>query len=751
MAALPLVACAGDPVARKQRYLASGDAYFEQAEYPEAIIEYSNAVQIDPRFGEARAKRALSYARAGNQANALEEYLRAADLMPEDVELQIVAGRYLLLARRLDEARARAEAALALEPENVPALILLGNALAGLQDFETAIEKIEEAIALDPTSAVGYANIGAIESARGRGREAEAAFRKATEVEPTSVQVHLAFASFYWSARRPKEAEASFRLAHQLAPDDPMVNRALAALTLATGRAQEAEGYLKAVAESAPSPAAEMALADYYLAVGRPNDAIATLEPLQADRRTSTVATHGLARAYIAIGDRSKAGELADDLLSRAPTDADALLLKGQLLSAAGQRDEALERVKAAVRANSDSARAQFVLGKMLAARGDVDAAKSAFTQVLRINPRATAAELELSKLELMSGGTDAAVKLAQGAVTRAPGNLDAQLTLVRSLLAAGDVQRAETEMAALATTEPNAAILTHRGLLAAAKKDFAAARQVYEQALALNPSGFQALAGLVSLDLAIRNFDAAKARVEQRLEASPDRVDLLILAARTAAASNDPASVERHLRRAIDVDPTSLPAYAMLARLYYSQKKLDQAAAEYEELSKHQSRPVAPLTMAGMIYLAQGNNQLGRERFEQVLEIDPRAGMAANNLAWMLADSGENLDRALELAQTATAAMPESAAVRDTLGWVYYKRDLTELAISTMTESVRLDPRNASYQYRLALAYLQANDTVRAKQFLEGALELDPTFPGADDARAKLAGQFSDLAQKPD
>ncbi len=46
--------CSKDPEVAKREYLRSGDAYVEEKKYKEAIIEYRNAVQQDPRFGEAR-------------------------------------------------------------------------------------------------------------------------------------------------------------------------------------------------------------------------------------------------------------------------------------------------------------------------------------------------------------------------------------------------------------------------------------------------------------------------------------------------------------------------------------------------------------------------------------------------------------------------------------------------------------------------------------------------------------------------
>ena len=63
LAAVLPAACATDPDGPKRRYLASGDRYFAEQKYKEAIVEYRNAVRDDPRFGEARSKLAEAYLR----------------------------------------------------------------------------------------------------------------------------------------------------------------------------------------------------------------------------------------------------------------------------------------------------------------------------------------------------------------------------------------------------------------------------------------------------------------------------------------------------------------------------------------------------------------------------------------------------------------------------------------------------------------------------------------------------------------
>ena len=126
-----------------------------------------------------------------------------------------------------------------------------------------------------------------------------------------------------------------------------------------------------------------------------------------------------------------------------------------------------------------------------------------------------------------------------------------------------------------------------------------------------------------------------------------------------------------------------------MLAELYVSQGKLDQARQEMEALAVRQPKPVAAHTMIGILLQAEGRIADARQRYEKVLQIDRRAPVAANNLAWIYAESGQNLGVALELAQTAKAAMPRVAAVNDTLGYVYLKRDVPTLAVPPLREAV--------------------------------------------------------------
>jgi tetratricopeptide (TPR) repeat protein len=336
-----------DPAVKKQQYFDSGNRYFDRGQYAEAIIEYRNAIEIDPRFGQARKRLAESYERTGNVRGVLEETIRAADLLPTDVPVQLSAGNLLLAARKPEEALARAEAALKTQPDSIDALVLRGNALTGLSSFDDALKAIEQAIRLDPDRGATYSDLGQVELAKGRLEQAEAAFLKAVELSPKATRSHLALGNFYWSIGRTSDAEPAFDEALKLEPANLQANRFMASFKVSTGRRREAEPYLRRIAEASENPEGKLALADYYLLTARPKDAIASLDAIKSGRDLPAV-TLRLARAYAASGDRAKAYTLVDQVLSANGKNADAQLLKGQLLLQDGRRDDAFAAIQTA-------------------------------------------------------------------------------------------------------------------------------------------------------------------------------------------------------------------------------------------------------------------------------------------------------------------------------------------------------------------------------------------------------------------
>jgi len=737
-----MAACRHDPAVAKRGFVDSGDRFEAAGKHAEAVVQYRNAIQQDARDGNVRLKLANALLAAGDFASGLGEYVRAADLLPDDFDLQIKTGNLLLVARQSGDARARAEKVLAKQPGHVDAQILLANALAGLKDLDGAVAQIEDALRIAPDRSGTYSNLGVLELGRGKRDAAEDAFKKAVELEPNSPLAHLALGNFYWLTERMALAEQSLTRARELDSRHPLTNRSLASFYLATNRPQDAEEPLKTVFEVTKTPDAAVALAEYYVTTGQDALARAVLEPMLSDAKTSTTANVRLAALDFKGGHHDEAYQRLARVLEKDQASLQALLLRSSFLLADGKSEEAFTNATTATWRHPESAAAFFVLGRIQTARRQSDGAIAAYQEVLRLNPRATEAKIALGQLQLAQGRADASVGLATEALASEPENGDAQLLYVRGLLAQSELDRADIELKRLVARFPNSsAVHTQMGMLLARRGKVPAARVEFDRALERRTDDIEAIGGLVALDMAAGNVASARARVDARITAGPTPA-LLILAARVYATSHDSSRAESFLKQAISLDSGYVAAYSALAQLYLVQHKLDAAQAEFEAVLERSPKSVAAYTMIGVLLQAKGDVEGARDRFERALQIDPEAGVAANNLAWIYAQSGGNLDVAMHLAQTAQKRMPGVAEVGDTLGFIYYKKDLTSLAISTLKVSVAQNPNNPLVQYHLGLAYTSVGDAERAAVSLKRALALKSDFDGADQARRLLSSQ---------
>jgi tetratricopeptide (TPR) repeat protein len=285
-----------------------------------------------------------------------------------------------------------------------------------------------------------------------------------------------------------------------------------------------------------------------------------------------------------------------------------------------------------------------------------------------------------------------------------------------------------------------NARVHALYGRLLAQRNDMAGAIREFDRALEIEPGNTLALTGRVGADVVLKKPAEARARISRALAASPNDPDVLFLAGRLEASVGDNQAAEKYFRRTIDANPASLGAYTALGQIYLRMKRLDDARVEFEKLATLRPDAVGAKTMVGIIYDIQNKPQDARRAYEEVVRATNRAPVAANNLAWNYAETGENLDMALQLAQSAKQQLPDSHEVDDTLGWVYMKRNLPDLAIPAFERCVKASPEVPEYHYHLGAAYAKVGRAADARRSLERALQLRLDFKGADDARAMLA-----------
>jgi len=113
---------------------------------------------------------------------------------------------------------------------------------------------------------------------------------------------------------------------------------------------------------------------------------------------------------------------------------------------------------------------------------------------------------------------------------------------------------------------------------------------------------------------------------------------------------------------------------------------------------------------------------------------------VALNNLAYLLAETGGDLDDALTRAQRAKTLLPNLLEISDTLGWIYLKKNLTENAIDMFKELVTKEPNISTYHYHLGMAYKQKGDKTKALDQLHEALKYNPAKEEKDNIQRLIA-----------
>ena len=196
----------------------------------------------------------------------------------------------------------------------------------------------------------------------------------------------------------------------------------------------------------------------------------------------------------------------------------------------------------------------------------------------------------------------------------------------------------------------------------------------------------------------------------------------------------------EANYKRAIEMNPNVAGFHNSLAIFYIRQNRTEKAIQEYNAALQKAPDSLSALMGLGIIYDAQKKFDQAKEYYQKALKISPKFVPAANNLAYLYAEKGENIDEALNLAQSAKEQFPDDPHISDTLGWVYYKKNVFTRAILYLMEANDKIPNHSTMRYHLGMAYYKNGDKELAKKELKKALELDPKFSGAEEAKDTLA-----------
>ena len=745
-----------------------GDLLASRREYKDAISYYRQAFELDPeRLGAAMSEaRLLAF---GDPKRARELVQRGLERAPDRTDVQLTRAHVALASGDVEEALLAAERATQLEPASSASWAQLGKVhqarirkhqiegtIAPPEVFQAALDayaRVDQIENGDVRAQVERARILAVRE--GHRGEALAAHRAALEVAKrrgdTEARLFAARA-FDDFARQMQDTSLRREALREIVEADMADYEAWDQLARLSGVQRGEEICRELIAKRPDDPRAHRVYANYLQRKRRPADAIAHL------RRTIDGGLRAPQLWEEIVSIQVRANQLADarasyvELADAFPDDPITREAEAQIAVAEGRFSDAAAILRELVktRETSDIQRMLAVSEQRL---GNLPAAITAIDRAIALAPAA----FELYRLKA-SIHHDAKQwskvilcyrVLAGRGLHLSPGD---EVRRARALYELGkpDAGRAVLAQVLAQPSPPLDAAVEFARREGGAR--FEVAQQALLAALARAPGDLRVLEALVQLDLAAGRSGLASAQVDAEIAAGRARPRLLLLRAQLLVSRGELARAEAEVLRAFEAAPTLPGAAELLFNIYRRQGRLAEAQRSFEQAESAGLLHAGTRLLLARLQLSQGELAKAQQGLEKVVVEQPELASARNDLAFVLAQRGEQLDRALELAHGAQQALGESPEAIDTLGYVHYRAGRLAEALAELQRAIALAESRPtgvapSYTYHLGLVLQALGRQDEAASAFQRALGSTEEFPEAEDAQRRLE---SVLAKSP-
>lgn len=702
---------------RSQVYFRIGECLWRLERVNEALAAFEAAAETDKKNLPAHLRLGEIYLAGGAAQRATEQAHTVLQLASANLDGLALLGAASSAVGDTSLAQQAFERVLQSDPQRVNVAVALADIYNREDRVDEARKVLRAAAGAQPASSRPWLALGRLEEQEGQAAAAEQAYRKAVAAED-SVESNLRLAQFLQRAAKVSEAEQVLSQADRLRPNLPVAlsdfkfisGEPLTALDRYTTalrsplleRKTKEDLWSREPARFAPETATNRAslvarvieadlLAGTTKTGKRNANAVAAARlHLNEYRQELDPATVSTLEAEIAIAERNltKAAVHADSAVSQAPTSPAAHYVRGVVNFLQGERREARADWTTSLEQDSGYVPARLALTDDALEAGDVDGAEQYVVTVVREEPGNVRALVLFARVLMAQHRAESAMLIARRAAKMDSDSADAHIVLGRVGLSQGNIPSALHE---------------------------------FEQAIALQPHSEEALQGLSQIYRRGKITRPMLAELERIAETPPASAPLMEIAGRIYGQHGWREDARRCLSRALAIDPERVTAATLLADI--QARKGDYTAALFagSRVGGSQSALLNGVRAEEQRDMATAIREYDRA----VREGDP-SGVAANNLAWLMAQEGKDLDRAMSLASHARSLLPSDPGVLDTVGFVHLKRREYSQAIGVLKEASLLAFRqkapaeqiDAIHQH-LSEAYYRTGENAEAAEVL--------------------------------
>lgn len=650
---------------------------------------------------EALMTSARAYEAKGDHKAAIIQLRNVLQQKPADGEARLLLGRLLLQAG--DPVSAQRELRKAIEYGQSADVVLPPLARAMLEQGEAAKLVAE------------FGDRKLTET------DADAAFRSSVG----EAQLHL---------QKFSEAAASFNAATALKPDYLPARLGLVKLMAAADKIDDANQLIDAIVAAHPKAAEAYALqSDLRLLRGDRAGAKTSLERAIAADESFLPARFALIQTLISEKQLDAAAYQLD--AARSLRNGDPRVHYFDAVIAFGRNDLARARdlMQQMLNRAPEHVPSMVLAGAVELQAGQVATAEGHLRKAVSIAPQHAGARRLLVRSYLLSNQPARALEAIQPLLASSA-SADPQLLLLagETYLANGELKQASRYYAAATDSKPQESIARMRlGQIALASGDPDAGVRELEAALALDGAPMQTdmalIVGHVKKHDLDRALEAANA-FAKKYPANPLSHQML---GAVHAARKDLVAARAAFAKAIELNPTSLPAIANLAWLDIAEKKPADARKRFEALvAKDPRNEQALLALADVMARTGAPPAEIAATLQRAVTANPQS--VASRLALISFHlRAKDSKAALSSAQDAAATIRTEPRIIGVLAQAQEAAGETNQAIETWNRLATLEPRSAVPLVRLAALFAKRQDYAKTIDSLRRAQKLAPGDPG--------------------
>jgi tetratricopeptide (TPR) repeat protein len=220
--------------------------------------------------------------------------------------------------------------------------------------------------------------------------------------------------------------------------------------------------------------------------------------------------------------------------------------------------------------------------------------------------------------------------------------------------------------------------------------------------------------------------YDRARTVITDAITINPSFIELWIYLGFITMDQKDFKSAEYAFTEAAYRGGDLVQIYYLLGIIAEMQEHDEDAYVYYRKSLKHDPQNLASLEALAHLCDRIGRTDEALQNFENMLALDTTNAVVLNYVGYTYAEHGDSLEYALDLINRALAIEENNGYYIDSRGWVYFQMGKYEEALTDLKRASELLEDVVIFEH-LGDVYMELDNTFKARESYEKALELDP------------------------